>query len=346
MKKKITFIGHYAADVDLYDGPTVKTKIICDELKKTDLYDIEIIDTHGWKNNFFQLFKNVRNACRNGDYVIMMPGQVGFRALVRILPFFKRRNNGCKIIYEVIGCHIYEFLKANPKYVKPLNKFDAVIVETNTLKKNLDSIGVDSLYVIPNFKRLDIVKTLAPVAKYPYRFCTFSRVMKEKGIEDAIECINAINAKYGNDIVTLDIYGQVEENYKNEFESLISGCPRYIRYKGVVDFDKSVQILKDYYAMLFPTKYRYECLAGTVVDAFASGLPVIAYNWKYASDLITDGSDGWLCKRGVDNLIKVVEYAISDQDMVLSMRFNCVKKAEYFMSDVNIEKLIKILMEI
>lgn len=31
----------------------------------------------------------------------------------------------------------------------------------------------------------------------PFRFCTFSRVMKEKGIEDAIEAIRDINSERG-----------------------------------------------------------------------------------------------------------------------------------------------------
>lgn len=345
MKKKITFIGHYAENKRLYDGQTVKTKILFDEIKDTDIYDVEMIDTHNWKNNIYSLVKRCKNACKNDDYVIMMPDLNGFRALVRMLPFFNKKKN-CKLIYVVVGGWLSAFLKKNPKYVSLLNEFDAIIVETECLKYELEHQNVHNTHIIPNFKRLDIVKTLAPVAKYPYRFCTFSRVMKEKGIEDAIECIKRINEKYDNDIVTLDIYGQIEENYKDEFERIMKNVPKYIRYKGIVEFENSVEILKDYYAMLFPTTYYAECLAGTVIDAFASGLPVIAYDWPSGHDLISNGVEGWLCKAEVDELIKAVEFAINDQDMMLEMRINCVKKAKEYTPDVNIQKLIKILMEL
>jgi len=343
VKRHITIIGHYAKNKHLYDGQTVKTRILYDELKSTDLYEIKMLDTHQWKSKLYPLMRKCHHACRHSDYVIMMPDYNGFRVLSHLLPLYRGKADS-KLIYVVIGGWLSEFLRKRPKYIKIINDFDAIIVETNSLRAELEELGINNLYVVPNFKRLDIVKEFSPVAKYPYRFCTFSRVMKEKGIEDAIESIKRINLKYDNDIVTLDIYGQIEESYKEEFEKIMKKAPRYIRYKGIVEFDKSVETLKDYYAMLFPTTYYAECLAGTVIDAFASGLPVIAYDWKSGSDLITNGVEGWLCEPSVDNLISAIEYAIKDQDMIVRMKINCAKKARQYTPDVNVEKIIKILM--
>lgn len=347
MKKKISFIGHYSEDVRFYDGQSIKTKIFFDEIQATDFYDVDMIDTCKWSSKIFSLLKKCNYACRNDDYVVMMPGPSGFKALVRLLNIMSGKNRRCKLVYVVTGGWITELISRKSWYLKWLNKFDCVIVETQTLKTELENVGVETrLFVVPNFKRLDIVTSVAPVAKFPYRFCTFSRVMREKGISDAVECIKTINEKYSNTLVTLDIYGQIEENYQSEFEDLMKSVPRYIRYKGIVDFDKSVETLKDYYALLYPTRYDAECQSGTVIDAFASGLPVIAYDWRFGKDLIDNGVEGWRCKADVDELVKAVEFAINDQDMILTMRVNCVKKAQDFTPDVNIEKFVEILMKL
>lgn len=40
----------------------------------------------------------------------------------------------------------------------------------------------------------------------PLRLCTFSRVMKEKGIEDAVNAVEAVNEYFGRLVYTLDIW--------------------------------------------------------------------------------------------------------------------------------------------
>lgn len=343
-KKSITVIGHFAEGLIYLDGQTVKTRTLYDELKKTDLFDIKKVDTHNWKHNAFKLMKMCAEACKNDDYVFMMIDINGFRAMAKILP--RLCKNHSKLIYIVIGGWVYDFLVEHKSYIPSLKLFDAVVCETEKLKNNLEKIGFENLYVVPNFKRLEIVNTLSPVASYPYRFCTFSRVSEEKGIEDAVECIKKINTKYDNEIVTLDIFGPVQKDYEEKFNDLKNNLPDYIRYKGIVDYDESVETLKNYYALLFPTTFYAECHAGTVIDAFASGLPVICYEWKYSDDLITHGVEGLVCKPGVDNLVRLVEEAINDQDKMLQMRFNCVNKAKEYLPDVNIEKIIGILMQL
>jgi len=51
----------------------------------------------------------------------------------------------------------------------------------------------------------------------PYKLCTFSRVLKEKGIEDAINAVIKVNTDCGREVCTLDIYGQIDENTKMRF---------------------------------------------------------------------------------------------------------------------------------
>ena len=346
MKKKLTLIGHFSTEKMIYNGQTIKSTILYSELKSMNLYDICIIDTHGWKRKPFKLISECKTACKTGDYIIMMPDYNGFRIFSRLLPFFRRKKSNCKLIYFIVGGWLSEFLRKNKSYIKRLNRFDASVAETNFLKDELEELCVNNVHVIPNFKRLDIVKTVSPVAKYPYRFCLFSRIMEEKGVEDAIDCIKNINSRYRNDIVTLDIFGQIEPKYKEKFTQIMKGVPNYIRYKGVKDFNETVNVLKDYYALLFPTKYYAECMPGTVIDAFAAGIPVIGYEWKGCRDMITDGVEGWLTKADKKLLEEKIEYAINDQEMLTKMKMNCVKKAKEYSPDVNIQKILKLMTDL
>lgn len=342
MKKKITVIGHYAKNKQLFDGQTVKTRILYDEMEASELYDVDLIDTHGWKKKPFSLIAQCYQACKSSDYILMLPDYNGFRVMSILLPFFRGRN-GAKIVYVVVGGWVSAFLKHHDLYLKQTNKLNAIIVETQSLKTELEDMGIQNLHIVPNFKRLDIIQEVVPSEAPPYRFCTFSRVMKEKGIEDAIESISRINAKYGADFASLDIYGQIDTGYKEAFEKIMETVPDYIQYKGIVAFDKSVDTLKDYYAMLFPTTYHAECLAGTVIDAFASGLPVIAYEWKSGADLITNGVEGWLCEPSVDKLTELIERAVKKPEEIAKMKINSVNKADTYTPDANIKKITGIL---
>ena len=52
----------------------------------------------------------------------------------------------------------------------------------------MQKLGVRNAIYLPNFKKLNILTEAELFKEYsePYRLCTFSRVMKEKGIEDAM----------------------------------------------------------------------------------------------------------------------------------------------------------------
>lgn len=57
----------------------------------------------------------------------------------------------------------------------------------------------------------------------PLPLCTFSRVMKEKGIEDAVNAVKSVNKYFGRVVYTLDIYGQVDSNQTGWFDNLRGG---------------------------------------------------------------------------------------------------------------------------
>lgn len=122
----------------------------------------------------------------------------------------------------------------------------------------------------------------------PLPLCTFSRVMKEKEIEDVVNAVKTVNEHFGRTVYTLDIYGQVDSAQTEWFNELKSIFPSYIKSGEPVPFDKSVEVLKNCFALLFPTYYEGEGFAGTLLDAVAAGVPVIASDWRYNPEIVNE----------------------------------------------------------
>ena len=66
-------------------------------------------------------------------------------------------------------------------------------------------------------------------------------------------------------------------------------------YRGVLQPDKVVPALRQYDALVFPSHYDGEGCPGILVEALSAGLPIIASDWKYNSEFVVNGDNGFLC---------------------------------------------------
>jgi len=340
---RVCVIGHFGFGENLLNGQTVKTKIITKELEKQlGKNQVGTIDSRGGFQNMIKLFWQVGQAMKRFDNVIMLPAHNGVRFFSPLLVFWKKLYRS-KIHYAVIGGWLASFAQKHKLLCTILKKFDNIFVETSTMKMALENLGFKNITVIPNCKDLYVLKEDELVYSHsePYKLCTFSRVMEEKGIEDAITAIKEVNEKFEQTIFELDIYGQVDERYVERFKTIQLDFPEYIQYKGLVSFEKSVEVLKDYYALLFPTKFYTEGIPGTIIDAYASGIPVVSSRWESFSDIIEDGIVG----RGYsfddyDDLVNVLMEIAENPNCFLQMKKNCLKKAINYVSANVVRKMI------
>lgn len=339
-KYKVCVCGSIRDGLPTTSGQTIKTRNLISELDNQ--YGEERvckIDTQkGVINLFGSLFKNAPLS-RN---IIILPAQNGIRVLAPVLfllNLFLRRN----IQYSVIGAWLPTFLKNKPVLRSILKKYDAIYVETKTLQSGLVQQGFQNVVLMPNFKRVEIVKEESMCSQYqaPFRLCTFSRVMKEKGIEDAVNVITEINNDSGREVFTLDIYGKVEEGEESWFEELENSFPSCIKYKGVVDSTKSTSVLKDYFCLLFPTLFYTEGIPGTIIDAYAAGVPVIASRWQSFDDVVDDGISGLGYEFGNRDALKQLIIKTSHQpEIVVNMKSNCLKMAMRYSPEDVMKKLM------
>ena len=345
--KKVCVVGHFGFGHDLLNGQTIKTKIVADEIEKNVREKgLVRVDTHGGIKALLKLPFLLAYAVVFFKNVVFLPAYNGLRIIVPILVLYNIFFNR-KLHYVVVGGWLPVFLQNKPFLRRCLKAVDCIYVETKSMKQTLNSLGFDNVLVLPNFKDLNILEEneLPCVQCGAFKFCTFSRVMKEKGIEDAVTSIKNINQKYGREICSLDIYGQVDCNQKDWFDRLKNDFPSYIQYKGMVPFEKSVETLKEYYMLLFPTYYNGEGFAGTLIDAFAAGVPVIASDWHFNCEIVDDNENGFIVKaRNVENLIEKIEWCIQNAETVADMKINCLKKAEALSPAKVINQLVSLLV--
>ncbi|WP_242985844.1 glycosyltransferase family 4 protein [Clostridium perfringens] len=339
--KKVCIIGHLGEGQNLLNGQTVKTKIVISEIiENFGDEQLETIDTHGGLSSFvrkmgcyFKAFKTCKN-------IIIMPAENGLRVLTPMLTVVNTLYRR-KIHYVVIGGWLPRFISNKPILRKMLKSFKSIYVETNAMKSGLERMGFSNVIVMPNCKNIEINKNIScHENSFPLRLCTFSRVMKEKGIEEAVNAVIMVNEKEKKIIYTLDIYGQIEKSQEEWFADLSNKFPKYIKYCGIVDYDKSAEVLKNYFALLFPTYYDGEGFAGTLIDAFAAGLPVIASDWKYNSEII-DNKTGMLCKpKDTVALRNALIQIKEDTDTWTSMKYYCVERAKMYLPQNALKVLI------
>lgn len=342
--KMVSVIGHFGNGKNLLNGQTVKTKIVTDELyKQLGSDEVLKLDTAGGKGTLLKAPFQCLKALKTAKNVIIFPAHNGLRVYAPLLSFFRKFFKNRKLHYVVIGGWLPEFLQKRKRLAKQLKRFDGIYVETNTMKRALEEQGFTNIFVMPNCKDLKILKPeefVYPTGE-PYKLCTFSRVMKEKGIEDAVNAVKVINEEVGRTVYTLDIYGQVDSSQTQWFENLQTTFPNYIEYKGVVDYDKSVEVLKNYFALLFPTYYNGEGFAGTLLDAFSAGVPVIASDWKYNAEIVNDNV-GFIYSIGDKQaFLKLLKSIAENPAILLDKKTQCLTEAERYKP----ENVVRILIE-
>jgi len=341
MNGRIGVIGHFGAGGKFCDGQTVKTKNLTDLLEGKGGFSVYRVDTAYVKTNKLRLLLETIICLIRCRHVFLMVSGNGMKFYLPFL-YFVNRFTRCRIYHYIIGSSLLTLVEEDPRLIRYMNALSVNWFEYESGTDILRRKGVKNMETLVNFKLIHPVEQALEYSDTEgvFRFCMFSRVMEEKGVTQAIEAVAAINAKSGRKTVCLDIYGPVELEYRMKFEQLLSDHSDCVCYRGIADSEKSVEVLKVYYALLFPTRYAGEGVPGTVIDAFAAGLPIIASDWNANRELIEDGVQGivYPCCRA-KTLQEAIEWAVAQPDEMMRMR--TAARAEYkrFMPEIVLDAI-------
>jgi glycosyltransferase involved in cell wall biosynthesis len=170
-----------------------------------------------------------------------------------------------------------------------------------------------------------------------------------KGVDILINAF--IDGGFSNEGFTLDIFGP--NTYKDNFSywsHLINTIKKmkqyiesgYIKYHGPKEQDLLHRAFKEAYICVFPS--RYESFGLVVIEAMSLGGLVIYSNQGAASEIISDGFDGFLFKNNdCDDLInKIKKVSGMSLDKKNYIRENALKKSKLFSFEHNINKSLNL----
>ncbi len=343
MRYKVSIIGYLAKQKPLFDGQTVKTKQLASVLH-SHLSDDEIgeLDMQSMRKNLVDFFWNFFKICRNSDNVIILPAY-GALLLFPLLCLMYRSNT-TKLYYDVIGGWLPGYVEKHTYLKYLLKKFDGIWVETTVMLKAMEEKGFKNLTIVPNFKNLTILKKedLNMTPSTPVRFCIFSRIMEKKGIDDAVNAVMEVDPE-GN-ALSLDIYGQIDPSYTEHFTELQKKFPANIRYCGCVDATKSTETLREYNALLFPTKFPTEGLPGTLIDGYSAGIPVISAKWNSYSDFVEEGKTGiGYTQFKYDEFVAILRKVRENPSILTEMKENCLDKAKEYSAETVGKQILSLI---
>lgn len=343
--KKIGICGHFNIGHKAVGGQTIRTRSLSELLEDTYGPDQVIkVDTANWKRKAPILFVRCIYMALCSEHLIILPAKNGIKLL---LPLFVILSGILKkrLHYIIIGAWLPNKLEQHPYLIKALKKIDYIYGQTNTLLTKLAEKGIQSnTYLLPNFKSCNpgSLCFLDEEHKKPYRVCIISRINYRKGIESAIRVISRINREEKQIKVELDIYGPIEEDYKERFHRILEPYTDFVKYKDVIDYNRTPEVMRAYYLMLFPTQYYTEGFPGAILDAYLSGVPVLASRWESSSDVILEGVTGYTYEfNNEEDFYHKLILLLQNEQMVIDMKVNCLKEAEKYKA----ENVIKVLTE-
>lgn len=157
------------------------------------------------------------------------------------------------------------------------------MLKHHVLKKNYDMLPGSGV----NLSQYQVVD-------YPHGntvdFVFVARVMKEKGIDQYLEAAKAVRKKYPD--TRFHICGFCEEDYIEQLKELQR--QEVIIYHGLVS--NMMDIYKIASCIVHPTYYP-EGLSNVLLEACASGRPVITTNRAGCREVVDDGVNGFIIKQ-------------------------------------------------
>lgn len=330
-KKKILVLGYFGYLNDQLDGQTIKTRNIYQLLKSkenTNNIKVSFFDTQSFKTSKSKFLSMILQICKH-DTLVYIGAHNSLKYLFPIIYLFCKPLS-IKIHFVVVGGWLADYLKTKPLHTRLLGKIGSVFPQTYDLSNRLrEEYGFKNVYQLQNFRILPQIllsethdKNIKKVVKLVF----LARVNPMKGIDTLLYLMKTLQIRNYLS-VSLDIYGPITNDYKEEFEAEVAKVPN-IRYKGIIGQEEVFRTLPSYDLMLFPTKYFTEGFPGTILDAYNAGVPVIATKWKYANEFIKNGVSGIITEFGDDeDFVKNVISLLDDPRKCNDMRKGAKEEA-------------------
>lgn len=226
---------------------------------------------------------------------------------------------------------------------------DLVISPSRGMEKILRQYGVEShIEVVPNGANLKPFQTAKPLSRAEFGFSDenillvyMGRIAPEKNLEFLLEAFGGVAYTLSN--VHLLILGGGQKDQK-DYEEKLKSLPAEMQIADRVRFTGMISYadLPAYLAMcdVFITASITEVHPYSIIEAMATGLPIVGIDSPGVGDSVIDGETGLLAKNDLAAYTAKLTYLCLNKDLQKKFGAAALKASEQF----SIERTTKLML--
>ncbi len=335
-KNKAIIIGWINKNKLADCGETMKNQLMIQKLKELGV-KCYLVDFKNWRKHpwvFLELLWFMF-AHRDATLVFSTSTQNVY-PMMKLMKCMRWRQH---TVHWVIGGSLGENVMNGIYSAGVIGYMGYTIVESPIMKKQLEACGVRNVITLPNFKPINyypkIGERISSIGKRPLKFVFLSRIMAEKGCDYILECAKQLNAMGLEQDYIIDFYGAVAKTYESVFTEKIKTLDN-VYYRGFLNLreNEGYDTLATYDVMLFPTYWKGEGFAGVFIDAFVSGVPMIASDWAHNRQFMTENQTAlFVPVHNIPALKEKMQECIEGKYDLKRMALCCQKHAETYNVD-------------
>lgn len=282
-----------------FGGVTIKNRILQEAVFNDGT--VQFFNLYECKRNPFKLLELIvivlRAGRRKNSFILGLgsPGRLR-KMLIAIRLLGGKESLGCCTVI-MMGSTLHKYCAMRVGYIKMLKQVKCIYTESHRIEDAFRGMGIDQVAFFPNCRA--VMDDLPPKKKRredPLRLVFFSKICREKGLPLLFEVARLLEDS-GLDVI-IDFYGEIQKEYKDEFEANMhkySNC----RYLGVFDSTRHnvYRKLHQYHALIFPTEWKSEGVAGILVESKLAGITAIVSRHNYNDEVVKDGVEGIVIPR-------------------------------------------------
>lgn len=324
---KYLFIASYATPKNHFDGEVNKSLAVLECLRS-----VGKVKAVNLQNKKLQLFAMMRFVFLvlffRFDRVFICKAPTGGSRILHILR--KLHIPSDKIVFYSYGLGLRGGYQARVEKSAILYA-GCLLVESPEVRQDLLNFGCSRVLVFPCIKKV-YPMTVPPFAeKKVLDLLFFSRVVKEKGVFDAINSVIRLNSNGLRFTLTIAGKGDQPET-EAQVKELATKYP-FIHFLGsefsISGYDSYVRFSK-FDLQVFLTSYFHECAPGSVVDSFIAGVPVLSTKFSCYQDMLSTESAYFVDSLNPSEVDACLEGIYHDQPSLYKKRAVCLKLAQNY----------------
>jgi glycosyltransferase involved in cell wall biosynthesis len=351
MSKKIVF--NIGPDRDVMGGISSVINTYCDSTALNQKYNIIRIASHRDGSKIYKFLVAIKAYIKfiyllfrhiNCDKIVHLHVSSNASYFRKSVFFYIAKLFNCKIIFHIHAGKFIKFynnskllIRRNISFI--LNHSNLIISLSHNWKNYLLNSNITNnrkIFVLPNpintcaYKQSDL-KTL--------NILFLGRLGKNKGTYDILKIIPKVVESNPNVRFLFAGDGDVKAIAEQAFKDKID---KNVKLLGWVSGNQKYELLGSGYMLLLPS--YYESFGISIIEAMASGMPVIASNVGAIPEIIKHGYNGFIIEPGdIDGLYKYIMLLLANKELAQQMGTRNYKEArDKYDVNVVIEKLIDI----